>query len=94
MANALKKTQIGLGFRPVKPVCTVGMEVADLSLSVAHMPFCWLCRVAAQILKNDFNPLYTGGLFHCFILDESVCHFRDATFILFMENSVSKHCRP
>ena len=24
----------------------------------------------------DFNPLYTGGLFHCYILDEAICHFR------------------
>ena len=22
------------------------------------------------------NPLYTGGLFHCQILNESICHFR------------------
>ena len=36
MANALKKTQLGMGFRPF----TIGMEVAVLSLNVAHMPFC------------------------------------------------------
>ena len=22
------------------------------------------------------NPLYTGGLIHCVMLDKSVCHFR------------------
>ena len=48
------------------------------------------------------NPLYTGGLLHCCMLDESnICHFRAVRFILsllfysiFMENSVSKQCRP
>ena len=29
-----------------------------------------------------FNPLYIGGLFHCYMLDESTCHFRDADSIL------------
>ena len=30
-----------------------------------------------------FNQLYTGGLFHCYMLDESIFfHFRDARFIL------------
>ena len=23
-----------------------------------------------------FNPLYTGGHFHCYMLDKSICHFR------------------
>ena len=40
-----------------------------------------------------------GGLFHCYMLDESICHVRVSglfvTFILSsMENPVSKHCRP
>ena len=25
----------------------------------------------------SLNPLNTGGLFHCYILDESIFHFRD-----------------
>ena len=24
-----------------------------------------------------FNPFYTGRVFHCYMLDESTCHFRD-----------------
>ena len=45
------------------------------------------------------NPLHTGGLFHCYMLDESICHFRGVgsifvAFILFlMENFVSKQYR-
>ena len=48
----------------------------------------------------DLNSLYTGGLFHNYMLDESIYHFRGVrpifvAFILFlMENAVSKQCRP
>ena len=31
-------------------------------------------KVASKILF--FNPLFTGGLFHCYMLDKSICHFR------------------
>ena len=31
------------------------------------------------------NPLYTGGLFHCYLLDESICHFRGVRSILSLE---------
>ena len=45
-----------------------------------------------------FNPLYTSGLFHSYMLDESVCHFRcvgsilSFLFYFLMENPVSKQC--
>ena len=29
-----------------------------------------------------FNPLYTGGFFHCYMLDESIRHFRGVGSIL------------
>ena len=29
-----------------------------------------------------FNPLYTGGLYHCYILDKSICHFRGVRSVL------------
>ena len=47
-----------------------------------------------------FNPLYTGRLFHCYMLDKSICQFRASglffvTSILFlMENAVSIKSRP
>ena len=25
---------------------------------------------------HELNPLYTGELFHCYMLDKSICHFR------------------
>ena len=28
------------------------------------------------------NPLYSGGLFHCYMLDKSICHFRGVRSIL------------
>ena len=52
------------------------------------------------VLLPNFNPVYTGGLFHCYMLDESICHFRavrsiGVAFVLFlMENPVSKRYRP
>ena len=46
-----------------------------------------------------FNPLYTGGLFHCYTLDESICHFRGVGsfcrfYSIFMENPISKNVDP
>ena len=34
------------------------------------------------IASASFNPLYIGGLFHCYMLDESICHFRAVGSIL------------
>ena len=31
---------------------------------------------------HKVNPLNTGGLFHCYILDESICHVRDVRSLL------------
>ena len=31
---------------------------------------------------NCLNPFYTGRLFHCYLLDESTCHFRDVGSIM------------
>ena len=28
------------------------------------------------------NPLYTGGLYHCYILDKTICHFRGVRSVL------------
>ena len=53
-----------------------------------------------KVYLFTFNPLYSCGLFHCYMLDESICQFRGVniyfvTFILFlMENPVSKQHRP
>ena len=30
---------------------------------------------------GSLNPMYTGRLFHCYILDESIYHFRDVMSI-------------
>ena len=31
-----------------------------------------------------FNPLETGGLFHCYMFDKSICHFRGVRSILWL----------
>ena len=50
---------------------------------------------AVSCLNSSFNPLYTGRLFHYYILAKSICPFWDlgytVAFILFLvENPVSK----
>ena len=44
------------------------------------------------------NLLYSGRLFHCYMLDESICHFRGIQSILslsfLIENLDRKKCRP
>ena len=53
-------------------------------------------------MEGIINPLYTGGLFHCYMLDMSICHFRGVgaillfLFLFLMENPVASdlglHC--
>ena len=48
---------------------------------------------------TDVNPLYTGGLFQCYMMEEPIFHFRDVgSFLLLllflMEKLVGKQCRP
>ena len=41
--------------------------------------------IAGHLSDNNlqvFNPLYTGGLFYRFMLDESICYFRGAGSVL------------
>ena len=33
---------------------------------------------------SSFNPLYTGGLFHFYRLDESICYFRGVGLFCFL----------
>ena len=36
----------------------------------------------SKVSKQQFNPLYSSGLFHCYMLDESICHFRGVGSVL------------
>ena len=38
--------------------------------------------VASGSVSIYHNPLYTGGFFHCYMLDKFVCHFRGVRSIL------------
>ena len=40
-----------------------------------------------HLVVHQINPLYTGGLFHCYMLDESICHFRGVGSILLLSFS-------
>ena len=37
---------------------------------------------SSESVSPNLNPLYTGGLFHCYMLDESICPFRGVWSIL------------
>ena len=53
------------------------------------------CNSLFTVLRLTFNPLYTGGLFHHYMLVESICHFRGVRFILLLLfYPVSKQCKP
>ena len=52
---------------------TVFVFFAHTLLTVAYIQF---------IYHITFNQFYTGGLFHCYMLDESICHFRGVGFFL------------
>ena len=38
-------------------------------------------KVSKSELSTPLNSLYTGRLFHCYVLDEFICHFRSVGFI-------------
>ena len=37
-----------------------------------------------DIVSIHFNPLFTGGLFHCYMVVESICHFKGIGSILLL----------
>ena len=51
--------------------------MASLSSCTVHMTLCGFCLALAQI-----NPLFTGRCFHCYMLDESICHLRGVKLTL------------
>ena len=57
--------------------------------------------VCMEIISTPLlNPLYTGGLFHYYMLNEFICQFGGvrsifvALIIFLIENPVSKQSRP
>ena len=66
-------------------------ELRNTELS-HHCPFKAALQMLLFIVSADPNPKYTGKFCHCYMLDESICHFRGVGSILV--NPVSKHCRP
>ena len=78
-------------------------NISTFSLKRAKLKMCTPCLICFPKISLDvfelpvpFNLLYTGGLFHYFMLKESICHFRGVRSILslsfhfLMENPVSK----
>ena len=42
----------------------------------------WFFPWSSSFRRYLLNPLYTGRPFHCYMLDASICHFRDVGSIL------------
>ena len=70
------------------------MSIHPVMRSVRRIVQCeGIVSLAMPCLVTVRYPLYAGGLFQCYILEESVCHFRGVGsifFYFFMENPVSK----
>ena len=49
--------------------CLLQFLFGALRVKEAHLDLCYLLLLV-------FNPLYTGGFSHCYMLDKSSCHFR------------------
>ena len=43
-----------------------------------------VCLKSEDMSSNKINPLYTGRVFHCCMLDESICHFRGVGSVLLL----------
>ena len=44
--------------------------------------FCDFIQVFVFTRNHHLKSLYTDGLFHCYMLDESICHLRGVGSIL------------
>ena len=58
------------------------------------MTFC-LHTLAKKLFQEEsvLNPWYSGELFYCYMLDESICHFRDiGSILLFYSIFDGKSC--
>ena len=42
----------------------------------------FIFTIKVSVSSFVFKPLYTDRLFYCYMLDESICHFRDVGSIL------------
>ena len=55
---------------------------AGTVLAASHSKFCGTMAQKRSLGRTLLNPLHTGGLFHCYMLDKSICHFRGVRSIL------------
>ena len=65
----------------------MGRAILEMG-NFSHITFSRFCKIFSLLTHAGFfplqniNPLYAGGLFHCYILYESFCHFRGVRSIL------------
>ena len=84
------------------------MRLWFLTVAFSCCTFRYIFLSFVYYVSGEFiNPLYTGKLFHGYMLEESICYFMDvgsvfvAYSLFLMENSVSNvacefglHCLP
>ena len=73
--------------KPIKAIFFPNIKENDLFLTnyegkTAVFRFPLQFRSMAATTTFEFNPLYTDGLVHCYMLDEFICHFRGVGSIL------------
>ena len=59
----------------------------DISIMLHESPCkywktCCMSQICCMQHISSSNPLYIGRVVHCYMLDESICHFRGAESIL------------
>ena len=74
-----------------------GINVLDLKNTFIALVKGKTFQFVSQHILTNIHILYTSRLFHCYMMDEFICHFRGVGSILsllfcfLMENTVSKH---
>ena len=82
----LKNNNIGIKTKLVLRVIILSIRTDFSEQTVqGRSDFSLISVVHCLLLgKMVFNPLYTGILYHCYMLDESTCHLRGVGSILWL----------
>ena len=68
-----KNIHHGISFLILKPLANFTRTLEVKSIVTQKIP---CIMVMLESILSKINPLYTSRLFHYYMLDESICHFR------------------
>ena len=69
----------------MKRICSPSEQILFLKTSLTNQEgdkHFFAGIISPESISFPLNPLYTGRLFHCYMLDESIFHFRDVRSML------------